>query len=238
MTPTQDNRECGKDSLGCAALPNLFSFYLFLIYKFSFIGGAPPPTPPPVKRGPTTNVSQSTAFFLIQKFSFIGAATVYVPQRTVIYFLFINFLLLGGLRPPTHPRQKGANDLRSLEDSVYFGNFMIGKCRREYPKSFLSTLNEKKRNSVIGSVFGNSEIWHPTAESADDFGDFTIRIGRRDRPKSFLPTLNGEKVEIRPSGRFSEIRRFGIPRPNRLTISVILWFAQVVGIVLSRFCTL
>ena len=56
----------------------------------------------------------------------------------------------------------------------------------------------------------------------DDFGDFMIGIRRRDHPKSFLPTLNGKKAEIRSSGRFSEIRRFGSSRPNRLTISVIL----------------
>ena len=61
-------------------------------------------------------------------------------------------------------------------------------------------------------------------KSADDFSDFMIGIRRGDRPKSFLHTLNGEKAEFPPSDRFSEIRRFGSSRPNRLTISVILRF--------------
>ena len=83
---------------------------------------------------------------------------------------------------------------------------MIGIHSRDRPKSFIPTLNGKSRNSAIGSVFGNSEIWQLTAESADDFDDFGIRMGRRDRPKSFLYTLNGKKSKF---GHRVGFRKFG-----------------------------
>ena len=60
------------------------------------------------------------------------------------------------------------------ESANDFGDFTIRMCRRVSSKSFLYSLNEINVVSASGLASQNLEIWHPTAESAEDFSNFLI----------------------------------------------------------------